>query len=231
MYHFIYKTSSSNGRYYVGRHSTSNLDDGYLGSGKWVRSVKDKSILSREILKFFDSVELLKEAEAALVAKHLGEEGCMNFSNSACGFSSGDLNPAKLAEERERRSARISGDNNPAKRPEVAEKISAALKGRPARNKGIPHTQDARDAISKARTGCKYSDEGRAKLSESRKAQYENGERCVPSFKGHTHSEETRKLLKERASNRERLVCPHCEIEAAPGNYKRWHGENCKLLK
>lgn len=34
MYHFIYKTTNiRNKKYYIGRHSTTNLHDGYLGSG------------------------------------------------------------------------------------------------------------------------------------------------------------------------------------------------------
>ncbi len=34
-YHFIYKTTNLiNGKFYIGMHSTSNLKDGYLGSGK-----------------------------------------------------------------------------------------------------------------------------------------------------------------------------------------------------
>jgi hypothetical protein len=42
MIHYTYMTVSDTGKYYVGRHSTSNLFDGYKGSGKWVRSIKKK---------------------------------------------------------------------------------------------------------------------------------------------------------------------------------------------
>ena len=38
-FHFIYKTTNLiNSKYYIGMHSTSNLKDGYLGSGKYLRS-------------------------------------------------------------------------------------------------------------------------------------------------------------------------------------------------
>ena len=52
IYHFIYKTISDSGKYYIGRHSTKNLNDGYFGSGKWIRSLKNKSNLKREIIEF-----------------------------------------------------------------------------------------------------------------------------------------------------------------------------------
>jgi predicted GIY-YIG superfamily endonuclease len=32
-YHFVYITRHKNGKYYVGRHSTDDLNDGYIGSG------------------------------------------------------------------------------------------------------------------------------------------------------------------------------------------------------
>jgi len=63
-YHFIYKTTCKvTGKFYVGMHSTDNLEDGYLGSGKilgysrkkygdenHVREIVDKC-LSRDELK------------------------------------------------------------------------------------------------------------------------------------------------------------------------------------
>jgi hypothetical protein len=37
-FHFIYKTTNLlNNKFYIGMHSTSNLKDGYLGSGTHLR--------------------------------------------------------------------------------------------------------------------------------------------------------------------------------------------------
>jgi hypothetical protein len=173
-YHFIYKTTSKSGKYYFGRHSTKNLNDGYFGSGKWIRSLKDKSNLTREIIEFCDESELL-EREKQYLVEHVGKENCMNFNISPVGFSSGDLNPAKTEEERKKRSIRSKGDKNPAKRPEVREKMSLAQKGK-SRPKW-KMSEEGKKNISKGRTGLKYSEEGKKKLSEARKRDYASGKR------------------------------------------------------
>ena len=95
MYHFIYKTTCKSGKYYVGRHSTCKLNDNYFGSGKWVKSIKDKSILSREILEFFDDSEQLKLAEQLLLFENIDKPNNMNYNNNATGFSSGDYHHMK----------------------------------------------------------------------------------------------------------------------------------------
>lgn len=60
--HFIYKTTNSiTGKFYVGMHSTKNINDGYIGSGK---------ILRRSIAKYgrevhtFEVIEILPNREA-----------------------------------------------------------------------------------------------------------------------------------------------------------------------
>ena len=107
MKHFIYKTTHVNGKYYIGRHSTDNIDDGYLCSGKWPRSIKNKTELSREILEFTPDLDTLKIKEAEYLAEHYGKPNCMNLTADPIGFDS-DNNPMKNPAV----SAKISGDNN-----------------------------------------------------------------------------------------------------------------------
>jgi hypothetical protein len=103
MKHFIYKTTHTNGKYYIGRHSTENINDGYIGSGLWPSSIKDKSTLTREILEYAESVEQVKRLEGQYLAEHYGKPGCMNRTADPIGFDT---------------------DNNPMKDPSIAAKIS-----------------------------------------------------------------------------------------------------------
>jgi hypothetical protein len=230
MYHFIYKTTSQSGKYYIGRHSTKKLNDGYYGSGKWIRSVKDKTILTREILEYCTE-ETIKDREEYYLNEYIGCENCMNFNTSSVGFSSGELNPAHSPEEKRKRSIRSAGENNPAKRLDVREKISKKLLGKPSPHKGKKMSENGRKNISDGRIGIKYSDEGRKKLSSSRKLEYESGTRNVPSFTGMTHSDEYKLKMKESYLNRPKKVCSHCNTEFSPTIYGRWHGDNCKVKK
>ncbi len=56
MFYYIYQiTNMVNAKIYVGVHKTSNLNDGYMGSGKIIRSAMEKhgiSNFSKDILEF-----------------------------------------------------------------------------------------------------------------------------------------------------------------------------------
>jgi len=71
------------------------MNDGYIGSGKWPLSIKDKTTLTREILEYADTVEQIIELEGQYLMEHFGRPGCMNATNSSIGWQSGGLNPMK----------------------------------------------------------------------------------------------------------------------------------------
>ena len=83
-YHYIYKTTCYvTGRYYIGMHSTSNLEDGYIGSGKrlWL-SINKHGVdnHTKEILEFLENRQELKNREHQLVnADRLKDITCMNL--------------------------------------------------------------------------------------------------------------------------------------------------------
>lgn len=83
-YHYIYKTTCIvTNKFYIGMHSTDNLEDGYIGSGKrlWYsinKHGKDNHVC--EILEFLESRELLREREKQLVNLDLlNDSMCMNL--------------------------------------------------------------------------------------------------------------------------------------------------------
>ena len=74
-YHYIYKTTCiKNEKYYIGMHSTDNLEDGYMGSGKRLRRSLNKygkENFKFEILEFLPDRETLKERERELINEEL----------------------------------------------------------------------------------------------------------------------------------------------------------------
>lgn len=86
-YHFCYMTTmtSDNAEYiYFGKHSTSNLDDGYNGSGKFVDDFKSSSKFSKDKIStkplcFFETAELALEFEELLIDAAMPLENCVNM--------------------------------------------------------------------------------------------------------------------------------------------------------
>ncbi len=89
--HYIYKvTCKVTNRYYIGMHSTNNIDDGYMGSGKRLRySIRKhgKENHEKEILEFFETRELLTEREKEIITSDLvNDKSCMNLVLGGGGF-------------------------------------------------------------------------------------------------------------------------------------------------
>ncbi len=89
-FHFIYKTTNLlNGKYYIGMHSTDNIDDGYLGSGKRLkRSINRYGATNhkREIVEFVSSrYELMTREKEIVNLNEIAKEDCMNLKTGGDG--------------------------------------------------------------------------------------------------------------------------------------------------
>lgn len=84
LYNYIYKTMCLvNNKFYIGMHSTNNLDDGYMGSGlRLKRSIIKHGLENhkKEILEFLPDRKSLMEREREIVNEALIENPeCMNI--------------------------------------------------------------------------------------------------------------------------------------------------------
>jgi hypothetical protein len=229
MFHYIYKIiDTKNGKYYIGRHSTTNLDDGYMGSGIWVSRHSKKKRLEKVILEFCESFDDLLQKESDYISEYIVNEQNMNFNNSSIGASTGSLNIAHRESVKIKQRSRLR-ENNPMKNghtEESKEKIRQSVMGKNNPFYGKKHTTETKKKISKKQQGKIWNEEQRKKLSEIRKKQFGGKKPSFLNFSEHT--EESKEKIRQSALSREKLCCPHCQISAAPHVAKRWHFNNCK---
>lgn len=106
MFHYLYKTTCSiTSEYYIGIHSTSKIDDGYLGSGVLLKqSVKKHGKInhSKEILEFFGSRKsLLKREKEIVTVNFIANKNCLNVALGGGSYLLEQYNP---------KSAKLGGD-------------------------------------------------------------------------------------------------------------------------
>lgn len=167
MWHILYLSYESEGRDYIGAHSTEDLHDGYLGS----YSDSSFSPDNRIIIGYYKSRDSLLQAEGSLqtslnVAKDpqyanrsiqtssgfnrqgVPDTGCTRSKKSQAHTgktrSAAQVQAMTEAQNRpevkEKKSISMVGDNNPAKRPEVRQKLSEKNTGEGNPRFGKPGT-------------------------------------------------------------------------------------------
>jgi len=159
-YHFIYKTTNVlSGKYYLGMHSTDNLNDGYMGSGKRLRysiNKHGKDNHKVEILEFVDTREELKKREEEIVnLNEIAKVECMNLKvGGEGGF---------ISEEQQRHRSSCAGKAR-------AERLKSDLD---------------------------YAKEWSELSSSIMKQNHKDGKMRYDTFKGKTHSEETKEKMRK----------------------------------
>lgn len=249
MFYTIYKvTNKVNGKFYIGKHQTSNLDDGYMGSGiliaKAIKKYGSESF-EKDILFVFDNEEEMNSKEIEIVNINLIEDSkCYNVG---LGGQGGPLFKGRKHSERtkillrERNLGKCHDDT-------TKEKISYANKNRIV-------SEETRRLLSD-KSVC-HNHTTKQKISISMKIYYESGEVSVyertdeikektsNSMKQYhaSKTEEEKKLsddhkrkisasVKEKGvindNVKKKVVCPHCKKEGQELAMKRYHFDNCK---
>lgn len=129
--HYLYKTTCIiTGRYYIGMHSTCNLNDGYMGSGKRLRySIRKYGVENhvKEILEFFESRELLVEAEKKIVNKELlSDINCMNLcvgGEGGRGFTPNEQRMNAIKSNEKQKMLRLNQEWKDKKSKKITEKL------------------------------------------------------------------------------------------------------------
>lgn len=165
IYYTIYKvTNKIDGKIYIGSHKTKDLNDNYMGSGKYLKYAQKKHGIenfTKEILYVLDTPEAMYAKEAELVTEDfiaesntynikVGGFGGFDYINSArknlygC---NGRTPNVKDDLKRGRETQKFLRENNPKWVANVSEKISNSLKGRPSTFKGRHHTEETKRVI------------------------------------------------------------------------------------
>jgi hypothetical protein len=207
MFYTIYQiTNTVNGKIYIGKHKTKNLEDGYMGSGLLIeRAINNYDIenFRKEILYVFDNEEDMNTKEAELVtAEFVLEDSNYNL----CVGGNGGWDPAKA------KTAFLGKQHT----DDTKRKIGLATASRKPWNKGIaigPMPEGERKKRSDALKGQPKSKEFKQKHSSVMKEYYANNDSEGGWPKG---------------KPRPKITCPHCEKEGSANNMSRWHFDNCK---
>lgn len=242
VYHYFYKTINLiNNKFYYGIHSTSNLDDGYIGSGKklWL-SIQKYGIenFSKEIIEFFPNRTLLLSKEREIVNEELlSNLLCMNLK---IGGEGGSVKGVKRSEETR---SKLSKNWKPRKFSDIAiQAMRTSMLGK-------THTEDTKLKMSESRKGKKlppFTDEHKRNLSIKRKMRVitqESKDKMVKSQRkrvaegrniGWKLSEDSRQKQKNSVSAalkgkpKEKVECPHCSKIGGRAAMMRFHFDKCK---
>lgn len=166
MFYYTYKITllcgSLKNHYYLGKHSTKNLNDGYCGSGKilvnyFKRFPKKKGITyTKEIIDFFDTEEQVFKGEELLIGdKWKTDPLCLNMVPGGKGYycehDAWNKGLKGVMPEPWNKGKKLG-----TRSPETIQKIKDNLperKGEDAPMFGKHHTEESRKAMSEGHIG------------------------------------------------------------------------------
>ena len=173
MFYIIYKTTNKiNNKFYIGKHQTNDLNDGYLGSGTLLKRAIQKhgrQNFKKEVLFVFDNEQDMNSKEKELVV--VSEDTYNLCEGGQGGFGYINRNGLNIDIDQQR-------------------KLNPNLMKKAIKNRDL--------VLGKLRKNKKWKEKYSLKMKEIMISRYQNG--FKPTFLGKTHSEKSKKLIGEKNS-------------------------------
>ena len=198
-FNYIYLiTNKINSKIYIGKHSTNNLDDGYMGSGKLISKAIQKygiENFTKEYLAFCDSEDTLNYLEKFYIKKYNAMEVGYNLTDGGegiCGYNFSDESKQKIR----------CAHKGKHLTEEHKQKLSEKGKGRVV---GI----ETRKKLSRKLKGRVFSEEHKHKISISKQNPSEETRKKLrdamignTNMKGKHHSKESKEKMSQHMKGR-----------------------------
>lgn len=175
-HHIVYEiTNTINGKKYIGKHSTFDLNDGYLGSGLAIqRAVAKygKEAFEKIILRSFDTSEEAFTYEKEIITKEIVESDLyynMSFGGIGGGIIFTESVRKSMSDAAIKRCA--EGRHSQLGKPKTKTQIE--------KMNNTNHEKWSKDPTSHNRYGTKHSDEARKNLSIAARKRYRSPEEKV----------------------------------------------------
>ncbi len=193
-YCFIYViTNKLNDKKYCGYHITKNLNDGYFGSGTYIKRLVKKygrNNFNFEILENCSRNNILQKESEWIKKLNCRVPNGYNLTDGGLG------SPGRIISEETRQKKRLSMTGKKHSE-ETKRKMSESHKGKTI-------SQESINKWKESHKGFKWSDEVKRKLSNAAKINLSNPKNN-PMY-GKKHSEETKRKMSE--SHKKRGVIP-----------------------
>ena len=207
-YHYVYViTNKVNKKFYIGKHSTSNLDDGYMGSGVAInRAIKkygEQNFVKR-ILCYCQTASDALYVEQFLVTEYIvNRKDCYNMKTGGKGGSAkGRISGMKGRHHSEETKQKLKLAWKKRRQKPVSEetrkKIGEAHKGKPGGMKGKHHSEDTKMKISNSLQNMSYE----AKKERGKKISEANGGKKRPKLSEALKNSEKNKNRKRDKNGR-----------------------------
>ena len=162
MFYLIYKiTNKLDGKVYIGSHKTKKIDDGYMGSGKYLNRAYQKygiENFTKEILFVFDNAKEMYAKETELVNEDfLAEANTYNLKLGGMGgFDFINENKLNLANQIKATVAAQKANKGRPGKPmseEHKKRLSELTKNSPGRFLGKTHSAESIQKMKEMRKG------------------------------------------------------------------------------